>query len=188
MRKIILINISCFTWGDIMKLKLNKIKEELVLCDYDVYQEIISKEDNYTMYKIARNSSSNPMGILYNCMIYLENGRITPQEILINSETNIIEKVTLFVSKNINYKISFANYLITEKMFECNIELNECTIDWKGRFLKIVKESSLMWGEKDNLMYFIFSDAPKKMNAYYVSKNCRILVDDCGNIQGFSIR
>ena len=173
--------------GDIMILNLNKITDEMVLCDYTIYQETISPIDNYTMYKISRNSSSNPMGISYSCMIYLENGRITPQEILINSETNIIEKVTLFVSKNINYKISLANYLITEKMFECNIELNECTIDWKGRFLKIVKESLFLWGEKENLIYLIFSDAPKKLNAYYISKNFKILVDDYKNIQGFSL-
>lgn len=170
-----------------MRLKLNKIKDEMVLCDYTVYQEIISEADNYTMYKIARGSSSNPTGILYYYMLYLEGGKITPQEIAINSETNIIEKITLFVSQNIDYRVSLTDYLITEKMYECSVELNECTIDWKGRFLKNVKDGFLLWGEEDNLVYFIFSDAPKELNAYYISKNCRILVDDCKNIQGFSL-
>ena len=121
-----------------MRLKLNRIKDEIVLCDYTVYQETISETDNYTMYKITRGSSSNPMGVLYYYMLYMESGKITPQEIAINSETKIVEKITLFVSQNNEYRVSLADYLITEKMYECGIELNECTINWKGRFLKNV--------------------------------------------------
>lgn len=170
-----------------MRLKLNKIKDEMVLCDYTVYQETISEADNYTMYKIARGSSSNPTGILYYYMLYLEGGKITPQEIAINSETNIIEKITLFVSQNIDYRVSLTDYLITEKMYECSVELNECTIDWKGRFHKIVKDSMLLWAKYENLMYFIFSDAPKYLNAYYISTNLQILVDEEEELQGFCL-
>ncbi len=170
-----------------MMLKLNEIIGEVALRNYDVYCETISVTDYYTMYKIARNSCSDPSGVLYHCMLYLEGGKITPQEIVVNSETNIIEKITLFVSQNACYKLSLADYCITEKMYECNIILSECTDDWKGRFIRIVKESSLLWGIEGRFLYFIFSDAPKVLNAYYVSQNCRILVDDCENIQGFSV-
>ncbi len=170
-----------------MKIRLNEITDKMILCDYNVYREIISETDHYTMYKITRNSCSDLNSILYHCMFYLESGEITPQEIVVNSKTNIIEKITLFVSQNTNYKISIADYCISEKKYECDIILNECTDNWKGRFLKIVKDSSLLWGSEGHFLYFIFSDAPKVLNAYYVSQNCRILVDDYENIQGFSV-
>lgn len=80
-----------------MKLKLSRIENISELCEYTVYQEIISENDNYIMYKIARTSTSNPFGVLFHCMYYLEGGKVTPQEIVVNSESNVIEKITLFV-------------------------------------------------------------------------------------------
>lgn len=179
--------IHFFRVGDVMRLKLSKLENISELSEYTVYQETISENDNYTMYKITRASTSNPLGILYHCMYYLEGGKVAPQEIAVNSESDVIEKVTLFISKNKEHMVELTDYLINEKMFLCGIELNECTTDWKGRFHKIGKESVLLWGEYENLIYFIFSDSPKQLTAYPISRNFRILVDKDDNLQGFCL-
>lgn len=171
-----------------MNLKLSKLGDISELSEYTVFQETISENDNYIMYKISRTSTSNPLGVLFHCMYYLEGGKVTPQEIVVNSESDVIEKITLFISKNNEHMVSLKDYYIDEKMFLCGIELNECTLDWKGRFHKLVKESRLLWGEHEKDIYFIFSDSPKQLTVYHISSNFKILVDKDDNIQGFCLR
>lgn len=170
-----------------MKLKFSKIENILDLCDYTIVKETISEKDNYTMYKISRPFSSNPLGLLYHCMYYLEGGKVTPQEVIVNSESNIIEKITIFISKSNNHMVSMTDYIIDRKDFLCGIELDECAADWKSRFYKIVKDSIFLWGRCDNLLFFIFSDAPKHLNAYHISTNLQLLVDEDNELQGFCL-
>ena len=170
-----------------MYLILNKKNVDSEFLDYTMYHEIVSKYDRYTMYKISRPLSSDPGGTTYHCMIYLEGGRITPQEIIVNSNTNIVEKITLFVSKDQVHKTAIEDYLICDTESECKIVLDECTDDWFGRFYDITKVSTLLWADDGKCVYFIFSDAPKDLKSCYISRNLRLLIDDCKNIQGFSI-
>lgn len=170
-----------------MNLKISKLENISELREYNVSQEMISENDNYIMYKIMSASNSNPLGVLYHCMYYLENGKVTPQEIVFNSESYVIEKITLFIPQNNEHMIQLTDFVIDEKLFLCGIELNECTTDWKGRFLKVVKESSFQWGEHENRLYFILSDSPKHLTMYHISTNLKILVDKYDNIQGFCL-
>lgn len=170
-----------------MRLIFNEINADSFFLDYNMYQEIVSEYDCYTMYKMSRTLSSDPSGTTYHYMIYLESGRITPQEIFVNSNTNIIEKITLFVSRDQAHKTAIENYLIDDIDFECKIVLDECTDDWSGRFCDIMKASTLLWADDGKCIYFIFSDAPKTLKSYCISRNLKILIDSCENIQGFSI-
>ncbi len=170
-----------------MKLKLRKLRDISELSEYNVLQEIISDNDNYVMYKIYRTSTSNSLGVLYHCMYYLECGKVTPQEITINSASDVIEKTTLFISQNNENMVSITDFVIDEKLFLCGIELDECTPNWKGRFHKLIKESRLLWGMQKNYTYFIFSDSPKQLTAYYIASNFQILIDQKDNIQGFCL-
>ena len=170
-----------------MRLKINKINSVAELHKYKVLQEVIDQKDNYIMYKISRDITSNPLGILYHCMFYLDCGKTTPQDIAVNSESDIIEKITLFISKSNKNRISLVDFSIEDKMSSCGLELNECTADWKGRYYKLVKGSRLMWEEDENYVFFIFSDSSKQLIMYHISNNFNILVDKNEDIQGFCL-
>lgn len=170
-----------------MKLKFSRIGNAEELCAYSIAQETISEKDNYTMYQISRPFSSHPPGVSYHCMYYLEGGKVTPQEMIVNSESGVIETVTIFISKRNDHMVSMTDYMIDRKDFLCGIELDECAADWKSRFHKIVKDSSFLWGECENLLFFIFSDAPIHLNAYPIFTNLQLLADEGDELQGFCL-
>ncbi len=154
---------------------------------YSVYNELISASDNYMMYKITKNPAS-PLGdVLHHRMVYLERGKITPQEIIINPKTELIEKITFFVKQNSEYEIDLNTYNIISKSGEPKIVFDECTNDWKGRFYKIIKDCILLWGKKDNRLFFILSDSQHTLFSIKITNTVSLLLDDKNDIKGISI-
>lgn len=170
-----------------MKLCYFNMQTTEYLPDYNYISEQISKSDNYCVHRIIKTECSNPTDVLHHLMYYLNSGKTTPQEISINASTGVVEEISIYVSDVQKNNNLLKDITIVNHYQSIRIYLDECTSNWNGRFLKIQKESELMWCFTEKTICFLFSVPAKYLHSYYISNQCKILLGKDNLIQGFSI-
>ena len=168
-----------------MKIKTSDIQTFNDLPEYKYWNEQISKSDNYLMHEIIKEKNSSD--IFYHIMFYVNERKTTPQEFTINAKTSVIEEITIFVSDNQRNDSILNNVNINYNLKSINLILDECTDDGNGRFFKVEKENDFLWTYKRKTYYFLFSDCPSSLQAYYICKHCMLLIDNNDCIQGVII-
>lgn len=173
-----------------MKIKYISDHYELYLLQqqynfqYDLIIDRISKRDNFTMYKVQKTHRSNPGDIIFHTFYYDRQRKHTPLDIAVNSRTNIIEYISLFVSDSMKKERDQIDSTFIDKKEYCLFSMVECNDN--HRYFKNENDNYVYFCENSSIVY-LNNSHPCRLNMYCISDFCWLLIGEDDEIYGVKI-